>query len=169
MNFELKWLRPFNTQYYGQMVREGGSVWVGADLAIQRHNENDGWVCLELEKAKAFLVAVSVRMEPNVSIDSEGAPAGVDDNPRIDGGLTATVPELVAEKVELAVVAPEGIADAQTDARLAEIELAGALSAFVPAAGVTLFKCDKCPDEEFTSQRKLNAHMRAVHADAQLL
>jgi len=163
MNFELKWTRPFVTTHYGELVREGGSIWIGAQLAIKRHKKNEGWVCPELEKAKASLVAVSVSLTPDISIDSEPALKVVESVVEV---LTAIeIPEVVIapEVTEPVIVGSEGVAALEMQEVIKEIEQEAS-----PMIPVNMIKCEKCP-VEVPSQRKLVAHMKSAHSDARLI
>jgi hypothetical protein len=56
--FELRWTRSVFTRFFGELVMPGGIVLVPASLAVQKHDENDGWECLDIEGARAELEQV---------------------------------------------------------------------------------------------------------------
>ena len=94
--FEVRWNRPFATNFFGQFVQSRGLIQVPASLAIQLHEENAGWVCARITEAKAFLVAENTIFDGiPVSID-EVSPAGAP----VTGNLIGTTveSELAAEQ-----------------------------------------------------------------------
>ena len=147
MQFEVKWTRPFATNFFGRFVREGGSVQVSASLAIQLHEAQEGWVCDEIQKVRQSL-------EPKKDVTIT------------DGDLVETVKipqtdatEITAEVEEEGLVANAFVTEVLP--RQQEMLLTGPAPQAQPTSGG--LKCDECPDLTFTSKKKLAAHKTQVH------
>ena len=97
--FEVRWNKPFATNFFGRFVQAGGLMNVPAQLAIKLHESKEGWVCDEILKARASLEA------GNTKID--GVLVSIDDVP--PAGTPVTV-EIGGETVkgEIAAEHPQG-------------------------------------------------------------
>ena len=72
--FEVRWNRQHATNYFGQYVAPGGIMFVPATLAIQLHDEDEGWICSQIANARQSLRAGNRVIENLVPIDE--TPAG---------------------------------------------------------------------------------------------
>jgi hypothetical protein len=168
MNFEVKWTKATATRFYGQLVLPGQAIFVPANLAVQKHDANDGWVCLEIDKARAALVPQKeVTITDPVKIDdkkvAEKTVEKTDEKSETEkanatGGTTAanTLPptgagdsQLVGQQSTITSSSPELNDNANTEAAQAGTQ--------------NLAECEIC-HEKF-SKRKLVAHKKAAHPE----
>lgn len=171
MKFEVRWTKQFSTNFFGQLVRPGGTIQTPANLAIQLHEENSGWVCPEIDKARQSLeppVDVTITDEdlqekvvvpgedtvPEVVPEVVVAPEVTPDSPPAD-----VTPEVVPDASQVQV---DVVPDVETLQPALDLTSPATADPASPAAQSKEFKCDLCP-ESFPSKKKLTAHKTQVH------
>ena len=106
--FEVRWTKDVAINFYGTLVRPQGIILVSATLAIQLHNEKEGWVCDDINKAVASLDKKDVVItDQDVTVDLGTTPASENQSsenatmaPSADGqtSLLQSIEEFKCEK-----------------------------------------------------------------------
>lgn len=153
MKFDVRWTRQFSTNFFGQLVRPGGAIQVPANLAIQLHDENKGWLCPEIDKARQSLVPT---VDVTITDEDLKEKVQVPISEGVTGpakATTGTAPDVVPDPPTL-----------QPSLALTGVEM-GSTDVDAKKGSTNDLKCDLCPELTFTSKKKLTAHMTQVHKD----
>lgn len=164
MKFEVRWTKQFSINFFGQLIRPGGTIQTSANLAIQLHDEKEGWVCDAIDKArKSLLPPVDVTITDKDLNESVQVPAA-----EIVSAVAPVVSNVILDLVPGATVPSEGSAEASQRVVVPDVltplQPALGLASASPTSAAKQFPCDKCT-ESFPSKKKLTGHKASVHSN----
>jgi len=122
-NFEVRWTKAVVTSFFGNFVNPGGSIFVPATLAIQLHEEKQGWECADIKGAKASLDAKNILIpgDARINIDDLNGASGETG----EGGEGDEIPPAgAATKFDQATLEAKPIGALRAMAKARAVELA---------------------------------------------